>query len=80
MPTVVREAGFEILIYTADHGPAHVHVFKAAAQAKIQVANARIELILVLGMRQSDVRKAMEIVAKHYDTICAAWENIYGNP
>lgn len=68
MPTVVREAGFEILIYTADHGPAHVHVFKDRAQAKIQIANARIELVLVLGMRQS------------YDMIAAAWGSLYGKP
>jgi hypothetical protein len=26
MPTVVREAGFEVRIYTLDHPPPHVHV------------------------------------------------------
>ena len=76
----MREAGFDIVIYTADHRPAHVHVFKGDAQAKIRVTDGTVELILVMGMRRSDVRKAVELVAKHYDAICEAWKKIYGQP
>ena len=31
MPTVLREQGFEVRIYTLDHPPPHVHVAKAGA-------------------------------------------------
>ena len=31
MPTLIRHEGFEVRIYTLDHSPAHVHVFKAGA-------------------------------------------------
>ena len=29
MPTVLRRDGFDVMIYTHDHAPAHVHVWKA---------------------------------------------------
>jgi hypothetical protein len=38
MPTVLREAGFEVRIYTLDHPPPHVHVWKAGAVLKIDLA------------------------------------------
>ncbi|HEY5425715.1 MAG TPA: DUF4160 domain-containing protein [Candidatus Tumulicola sp.] len=34
MPTIVREDGYEIQIYTRDHLPPHVHVRKAGAEAR----------------------------------------------
>jgi hypothetical protein len=33
MPTVLRDEGFEVRIYTSDHPPPHVHVAKAGAIA-----------------------------------------------
>jgi len=38
MPTVLREDGFEVRIYTFDHPPAHVHVAKAGAIVRIELA------------------------------------------
>jgi hypothetical protein len=38
MPTVLREDGFEVRIYTFDHPPAHVHVAKAGAVVRIELA------------------------------------------
>jgi hypothetical protein len=38
MPTVIRHAGFEVGIYTFDHPPPHVHVWKAGAVLKIDLA------------------------------------------
>ena len=38
MPTVHREEGFEVRIYTSDHPPAHVHVAKAGAIVRIDRA------------------------------------------
>lgn len=38
MPTVLRKAGFEVRIYTFDHPPPHVHVEKAGASVKIDLA------------------------------------------
>ena len=38
MPTVIREDGFEVRIYTFDHPPAHVHVAKAGAIVRVDLA------------------------------------------
>jgi hypothetical protein len=38
VPTLIREGGFEVRIYTLDHPPPHVHVAKAGAIAKIELA------------------------------------------
>jgi hypothetical protein len=40
MPTVLRKDGFEFMIYTDDHEPAHVHVFKGEGKAKIIISTA----------------------------------------
>ena len=37
MPTVLREDGFEVRIYTFDHPPPHVHVAKAGAIVRIDL-------------------------------------------
>ena len=47
MPTVIRQAGFEVRIYTLDHPPPHVHVWKAGAVVKIDLATA--EVVEVVG-------------------------------
>jgi len=46
MPTVLREEGFEVRIYTLDHPPAHVHVAKAGAIVRIDLAtHAATEIV-----------------------------------
>ena len=47
MPTVLREAGFEVRIYTFDHRPPHVHVWKAGAVLKVDLATH--EVIEIIG-------------------------------
>ena len=46
MPTVLRESGFEVRIYTLDHPPPHVHVWKASAVVKIDLTtHEAIEIV-----------------------------------
>ncbi len=35
MPTVVRNSGFRVVIYTNDHDPAHVHVLKDGTETRV---------------------------------------------
>ena len=37
MPTVLREAGFEVRIYTFDHPPPHVHVKRRGEEVRINL-------------------------------------------
>lgn len=41
MPTVLRIGGLRFVIWPNDHDPAHVHVFSAEAQAKIELGGAK---------------------------------------
>ena len=77
MITILREAGFRIVIFTDDHEPAHVHAY-GDGDAKVQIAGERAELVWVVGMKASDIRKMMTIVERHRDRLLAAWRDIHG--
>ena len=38
MPTIHRERGFRFFVYPSDHQPAHVHIFHADGEVKIDVS------------------------------------------
>ena len=78
MPTIVREAGFEVRIYTSDHPPPHVHVEKAGAVVKVDLATAEA-LRIVGNISDRDVRRAERIVAKHAATLVLAWKELHGS-
>ena len=56
MPTIYRQDGFEVMIYTNDHRPAHVHIFKAEAQ---ECAPISAWGVLMNGERSSLSRRMM---------------------
>jgi hypothetical protein len=78
MPTVLREAGFEVRIYTADHPPAHVHVEKAGAVLKIDLATAKVVRI-VGAISDRDVKRGENIVEKHAAALKEAWRKLHGH-
>jgi hypothetical protein len=41
MPTVLRVGSLRFVIWPNDHDPAHVHVFSAEAEAKIELGGAK---------------------------------------
>lgn len=57
MPTLIREQGFEVRIYTLDHPPPHVHVEKAGAIVKIDLSTRRATEI-VGRISDRDVKRA----------------------
>ena len=76
MPTVLRAEGFEFRIWTNDHEPPHVHVFRGGTQAKVELISA--EAVRIWGMRPRNVRLAEELVAENRDLLLDAWRNIHG--
>jgi hypothetical protein len=42
MPVVMRVGRIKFVIYPQDHRPAHVHVFAAEAEAKIEIVTGVI--------------------------------------
>jgi hypothetical protein len=78
MPTGLREAGFEVRIYTLDHPPPHVHVWKAGAVVKIDlITHEAIEIVGTISDR--DVKRAERLVARNAARLGREWMKIHGN-
>ena len=77
MPTVLREEGFEVRIYTLDHPPPHVHVAKAGAIVRIDLATRTVTEI-VGAISDRDVKRAERLVARHAKYLREEWIKIHG--
>jgi Domain of unknown function (DUF4160) len=77
MPTILSELGFEVRIYTSAHPPPHVHVEKAGAVLKIDLATAKVVRI-VGAVSDRDVRRAEQIVAARTAVLRDAWRTLHG--
>ena len=77
MPTVLRERGFEVRIYTFDHPPPHVHVAKAGAIVRIDLATVTVTEI-VGKISDREVERAEQLVARNARRLLQAWERIHG--
>lgn len=77
MPTIIREGGYEIRIYTLDHPPPHVHVAKADAVLKIDLSTCQvIEIAGTISDRET--KRAEGLVAKHAQLLKKEWTKIHG--
>lgn len=80
MPAVVRQDGFDVRIYTNDHIPSHVHVVKAKEEVVIDLGdeNNAPEVRENRGMKNKNMRRALEIVNEHQTELLAEWRRIHG--
>ena len=77
MPTLLREDGFEVRIYTLDHPPSHVHVAKAGAVVKIDLTTHHaIEIVGSISDR--DVKRAEQLVVRNAPFLKQEWEKRHG--
>lgn len=79
MVTVYRAYGLRAVIYLDDHEPAHVHVF-GDGQAKINLIgpDGKPELLWKKGMKNSEARRDMMLVAEQQLALLARWRQIHG--
>jgi hypothetical protein len=77
MASAHEEHGFEVRIYTKDHPPPHIHVWKAGGQVKITLDEEPV-VQRVKGMSDRDVVKAYRIVARNRAQLLAKWREIHG--
>lgn len=81
MPTVLRLNGFNVRIYTNDHEPAHVHVFKADGEVRIRLGlGGNRPKLLEVSRRMSvrDAAQAVVMVEEHNDFLLLEWRKIHG--
>ncbi len=79
MVVIHRAHGFRFVIYTADHDPSHIHI-TGPGQAKINLTGTanKQELVSAVGIKQSDMRRLMAVVAEHREEFLKEWERIHG--
>jgi len=82
MPTVLNVDGYRIMIFTDDHYPAHVHVFKAGCRAVVMLhcPSGPPNLRQSEGFKDSELKKIYIIVASNTKLLCDAWEQIHVQP
>ncbi len=80
MPTVLRQDGFRFQVFTDDHPPAHLHIFKAGAELVINLGDENLKPWIRenKGMSRKDSDKALLIVLQNQETLLEQWENIHG--
>jgi hypothetical protein len=80
MPTVFRQDGFQIRIYSNEHLPPHVHVLKAGGELKFILGSEFEEPCLdkeLSPMKGADARKASVIVKEQQMYLLEKWREIY---
>jgi hypothetical protein len=79
MPTVLREGGLRVVIYTDDHSPPHAHVF-GDGETKIALAgiDGAPEVARVVGAKLPESRRALEIVREKRSYLLERWNEIHG--
>ena len=80
MVVVHRAHGFRVIIYTQDREPAHVHSVGAEGRAKINLPepNGHPEVVNVVDIKRSDMRRLLAEVTGYRDRFMREWERIHG--
>ena len=80
MATILRINGYVVRIWSNDHLPRHVHVFKGDGECTINLVgdSGNPELREFYGMKRSEVAKAIRIVADNQEKLIEAWISIHG--
>lgn len=81
MPTVFRFDGLRVVIYPADHRPAHVHVIGAEGEAVfiLNCPDGPPVLRETYGFSRRGVSRIGKELARHLSTLCPIWSDIHGD-
>jgi hypothetical protein len=81
MSTVLRVDGFTIMIYlpNREHGPAHVHVFKAGTELIVTLGEGAEPPAITNNrrMRDADLVAAYRIIQTHLDVLRSEWRKYH---
>ncbi len=80
MPTVLRKDGFAVDVYTFDHEPAHVHIWKAGKEVVINLGEGDEKPVIrdIRGMSKMNVRKAYSTVEQNLAYLREKWKEYHG--
>ena len=75
MPTVLRVGGYQFIIFTSDHPPAHLHVRREGKLAKVGLIP--IEFERTGGFNAREQSRIIAIIREHRDFLLAEWNRFY---
>jgi transcription initiation factor IIE alpha subunit len=80
MVTIHKADAFRVFFYSNEHEPVHVHIERDSGVVKINLfgPNGDPELVEAVGMKRSDIRRAMEIVAENRVEYLERWRTHFG--
>jgi hypothetical protein len=80
MATVLRKNGFIVRIWSNDHLPRHVHIFKGGGTCTINLEgeNGLPELREFYKMNRKEIAKALQLVMEHQEELIGKWDEIWG--
>ena len=80
MATVLRIDGYVVRIWSNDHLPRHVHIFKGDGECVINLVgkDGQPELREFYNLKRKEVARAIRIVALNQKKLIEAWNKIHG--
>lgn len=74
MPTVLRHNGINLMVYTHDHVPKHVHCFRGEMSAIVDIKTLRVHHTHNVNGRF--LREIVELVSQHRQLLLEKWDEI----
>jgi Domain of unknown function (DUF4160) len=81
MPTVLQQGGFDFVIYSNDHQPSHVHVFKGNAELVVNIGDENTKPVVRENRgvtKKADFAKILRMVADNQNFLLEKWRKIHG--
>jgi hypothetical protein len=82
MPTISTINGHRVVIYPADHRPAHVHVIGAGFEVvfSLNCPHGPLEVRTVTGkVSDAAIRRIARMIEPEIAAFCTAWRKHHGN-
>jgi len=77
MPKIIEINGYKFYIYTDDHLPVHVHVWKGGSETKV-ILLPEILIKDNYGFKSKQLRQIIVSIEEHYELIIEKWNEIHG--
>lgn len=76
-PTILRQGGYQVVIFPNDHPPAHVHVRRSGNTARVRLEP--VEILHNQGFNIRELGQIVGIVKQHQAMLLLAWQRIQGD-